>query len=104
MQEWMQGFLSSDEPPHHVIEDALLDFGFYHTPLQVQRMYAELTNRNHYGYAGGVLDQPPEYWHDMATMQWLKLYVEHVLPQAGLIPQHDVIEQLKRTGKMNGIA
>lgn len=91
----MKQFLSGNPPMPYEIEEALLDFGFYHALPEVCRMYAELTNNKRYGYAGGVQDQPPEYWRDMSTMNWLKLYVEEVLPTAGLIPQVSVFDQLR---------
>ena len=91
----MQRFLAGNTPQAHEIEEALLDFGFYHRLHEVTRMYAEYTNRNLLGYAGGVNEQPEEYWRDMSTMQWLKLYVEQVLPTAGAIPQESVFDQLR---------
>lgn len=91
----------SDTPPHQwEIEEVLMDFGTWHSFQECTRMYAELVNRGNYGYGSGkaVQEQPPEYWHDMNVMQWLSLYVKHVLPTVGNIPQVSVFKQL-REGK-----
>ena len=97
----MVNFHSDKPPATWEIENALLDFGFYHSFDEVARMYAELTNRDNYGYGSGkaVQEQPPEYWRDMNTMLWLSLYVKHVLPlTASALPQVSVFDQL-REGK-----
>lgn len=74
----MDTFLNSNDPDVQTINEMLIDFGFYHTPTQVKRMYAEKTNHGLLGYAGGVIDQPDEYWFDMGTMYWLHKWVEVV--------------------------
>lgn len=97
----MQHFQSESPPSNEDIEDALLDFGFYHTVGQVTRMYAEYTNKGLLGYAGGVLEQPDEYWDDMATMQWLSLYVKHVAPMPRM-EQISVFETLRDENRFGG--
>jgi hypothetical protein len=62
MQAWMTSFLDTTPPSTAQIDAALVDFGFWHTPTEVKRMYAEYVNNHLLGYAGGVLDQPDEYW------------------------------------------
>ena len=47
-------------------------------------MYAEYVNHGRYGYAGGVMDQPDAYWHDMYVMRSLALWVEHFAPLVGM--------------------
>ena len=74
----MAHWLNPDPPDVYTIEQALVDFGFYHEFSQVARMFAELENRGNYGYPGAVLDQPDSYWRDMATMRWLELWHKHV--------------------------
>lgn len=91
-----------DDPPIHEIDDALRDFGFYHRPIEVQRMYSQLQNHGNLGYPGAVLDQPEEYWRDMATMNWLRLWVKIVKP-AQRLTQNSVFNTIKTTGKMNGV-
>lgn len=93
--------MSTDDPDPLEIEQALLDFGFYHDLPSVKRMYAEYVNNNLLGYAGGVNEQPEEYWSDMATMRWLQLWVKHVKPIPQLEKQ-DVISRLKKGGTLNG--
>lgn len=97
----MQNFLSEDPPSADVIEDALLDYGFYHAPAQVTRMYAELKNHQHYGYDGGVLDQPDEYWDDMDTMHWLELWQKHVAPMPRM-EQISVFDTLREDDRLEG--
>lgn len=97
----MTHFQSANPPTHEEIENALLDFGFYHTFTQVSRMFAEYTNKGLLGYSGGVLEQPDEYWDDIATMQWLKLYVEHVAPMPRL-EQISVFETLQKENRFGG--
>jgi hypothetical protein len=94
----MTQFLSDAEPDAQAIEDALIDFGFYHQLIDAERMYAEWVNHGNYGYAGGVLDQPEEYWRDMGTMRLLELYVKHVAPMPRL-EQVSVFDQLRKTGR-----
>ena len=94
----MQQFLSDEPPDTQTIEDALLDFGFYHQLPDVERMYAEYMNHGNYGYAGGVLDQPTEFWDDMSTMRLLELYVKHVATMPRL-EQVSVFDQLRKDGR-----
>lgn len=94
----MTQFLSDETPDTRTIEDALLDFGFYHTLIEVERMYAEYVNHGNLGYAGGVMDQPEEYWHDMTTMRWLELYAKHVAT-APRLEQVSVFDQLRQSGR-----
>lgn len=101
MQAWMQQFLSTDPPSPDVIEAALLDYGFYHRLLDVKRMYSEYKNSKRYGYAGGVLDQPDEYWDDIATMHWLELWVKHVGPLPRL-EQTSIFETLRNENRIDG--
>lgn len=101
MQEWMQQFQSDDPPSADIIEAALVDFGYYHAPKDAKRMYAELTNHHLLGYAGGVLDQPDEYWDDMATMQWLSLWVKHVAPMPRM-QQTSVFDTLRSEERLDG--
>lgn len=97
----MQQFCSNSEPNVETIETVLEDFGFYHTWLDVLRMYAEYSNHGHYGYAGGVLDQPQEYWDDMTTMKWLELWVKHI---AGMprLEHESVFDTLRNEGRIDG--
>lgn len=97
----MKQFCSNSEPTAETIEAMIEDFGFYHTWTDVYRMYAEYINRGHYGYEGGVLDQPPEYWQDMTTMKWLELWVKHVatLPR---LEQESVFDTLRNEGRIDG--
>ncbi len=97
----MQQFLSDEPPETDKIEDALKDFGFYHQLPDVERMYAEYMNHGNYGYAGGVLDQPEEYWADIGTMRLLELYVKHVATTPRL-PQESVFDQLRKDGSRFG--
>lgn len=97
----MQQFMSSTPPNASDIEDALIDFGFYHRLSDVERMYAEYVNKGHYGYAGGVLEQPDEYWHDMDTMRWLELWVKYVAPLPRM-EQVSVFDTLRSEGRLNG--
>lgn len=97
----MQHFLSDAIPKTDEIESALLDFGFYHRFSDVARMYAELVNRGRYGYEGGVLDQPDEYWSDMATMKWLEFWVKYVAP-APRMEQVSVFDRLRENGQFSG--
>jgi hypothetical protein len=101
MQQWMQHFLSDEPPSTEVIETALLDYGFYHQPHTVQRMFAEYKNRNLLGYEGGVLDQPDEYWSDISTMSWLELYVKHVA-NAPRMEQVSVFDTLTNENRLGG--
>ncbi len=101
MQHWMQSFISTTTPSAETINDALIDYGFYHTPIQVQRMYAEKVNHGLLGYVGGVIDQPDEYWHDMSTMRWLQLWHEHVAPLARL-EQTSWIDNIREHGTLQG--
>lgn len=93
--------MSTTPPSAETIDRNLKDFGFYHQFEEVTRMYAEKTNHGLLGYAGGVIDQPSEYWHDMATMQWLKLWVEHVKPMARL-EQVSWLENIQKHGTLQG--
>ena len=94
----MQQFLSDQPPDTQTIEDALVDFGFYHALPDVERMYAEYMNHGNYGYAGGVLDQPQEYWDDIGIMRLLELYVKHVATMPKL--EHvSVFDQLRKDGR-----
>lgn len=92
--------MDGNAPDPHDIDDAIQDYGFYHSPEQVKRMYAEYVNNNLLGYSGGVLEQPDEYWYDISTMNWLKLWVEHVLPLADDTPHTDIIEHLRAGGSL----
>ena len=97
----MINFHSEKPPSVDDIVDALLDFGTYHSRIECERMYAELVNRDNYGYGSGkaVQEQPPEYWHDMSVMRWLNLWRVHVLPLAQQsLPQVSVFDQI-REGK-----
>lgn len=93
----MTQFLSGEPPSAETINAALFDFGFYHALVDVERMYAEYANHGRYGYDGGVMDQPEEYWSDMAMMRWLEMYVKYVatMPQ---LEQVSVFDTLKNTG------
>lgn len=64
-------------------------------------MYAEYINNKHYGYPGGVLDQPEEYWHDMGMMKWLELWVKHVAPMPRM-QQVSVFDSLRKEGRFSG--
>lgn len=97
----MKQFLNADPPPPEIIEAALVDFGFWHELGEVYLMYAEYVNKGHYAYAGGVLEQPSEYWDDMATMRWLELWVKHVANLPRLEPV-SVFETLRDTGQFEG--
>jgi hypothetical protein len=44
MQQWMQYFLSTDDPNPADLDKALVDFGFFHNVKDVKRMYAEYVN------------------------------------------------------------
>jgi hypothetical protein len=101
MQQWMQYFLSTDDPNPADLDKALVDFGFFHNVKDVKRMYAEYVNNKRYGYKGAVLDQPDEYWEDMSTMHLIKLWVES---RKGVfhMEQVDVIDQLRKTGRLQG--
>ncbi len=79
----MRFFLNpSDKPSLKDVEQAIDNFGFYHDKVDVERMYAEYVNHGNYGYAGGVMEQPEAYWHDMSIMKWLSIWVEHYAPLA----------------------
>lgn len=97
----MKQFCSNSEPTAETIEIMLEDFGFYHAWADVLRMYAELVNHGRYGYEGGVLDQPQEYWDDMAMMKWLELWCKHV---AGMprLEQESVFDTLRNEGRIDG--
>ncbi len=97
----MRQFLNSKPPSNTDIINALLDFGFYHPLSDVQRMYAEYTNHGHLGYAGGVMDQPEEYWHDMDTMRWLELWIKHVegVPR---LEQVSIFDTLRNKNRIDG--
>lgn len=97
----MTQFLSDERPSDATIENALLDFGFYHEWRDVARMYAEYVNKGNYGYAGGVIDQPEEYFQDMATMKWLELWVKHV-KNAPRLEQVSVFDTLRLEGRFSG--
>lgn len=100
-QDWMTNFISDNEPTVEEINNALVDFGFYHSFEQVARMYAEYTNNKLLGYAGGVNEQPDEYWRDLATMRWLRLWVENVKPMPRLA-QRSVFDTLRDEGRFIG--
>jgi len=93
--------MSTTTPSAETINNNLKDYGFYHTPEQVQRMYAEKVNHGLLGYVGGVIDQPDEYWHDMSVMRWLQLWVEHVAPMARL-EQVSAFDTIKEHGTLQG--
>lgn len=97
----MERFLNPDPPSAPEIEKALLDFGFYHHFHEVSLMYSNLTNHNLLGYAGGVMDQPEEYWHDMAIMNWLSLWVKHIGSKPRMAPV-SVFDTLRNTGRLDG--
>ncbi len=97
----MRQFLSNSAPSTEDIEAALVDFGFYHSLPDVQRMYAEYTNHGHYGYAGSVMEQPEEYWHDMDTMRWLDLWVKHIAPMPRM-QQVSVFDTLRNENRIDG--
>jgi hypothetical protein len=78
------------------VRQRLLNFGFYHDLHDVKRMYAEYVNNKHYGYAGGVMDQPDTYWHDMSIMKDLEFYVEELLPFASAEEKEDKIREMLR--------
>lgn len=94
----MTQFLSDEPPDAATIDEALVDFGFNHTLIECERMYAEYSNHGNYGYAGGVLDQPDEFWQDMQTMRLLELYVKHVAPLPRL-EQVSVFDQIRKDGR-----
>lgn len=100
----MQNFLSTKDPNISEINEALLDFGFYHPFDIVSRMYAEYVNHGNYGYGGGVVDQPPEYWADMATMYWLRKWHEVVKPVSGIVEQKSWIENIKEGKPIGKVA
>lgn len=90
----MKSFLDSGtKPSQKDTEKAIHNFGFYHDRIDVERMYAEYTNHGNYGYAGGVMDQPDGYWHDMNIMKWLNIWVTHY---AGLVSPTDGISIFKK--------
>lgn len=99
----MENFLSPKDPDIETIDAMLSDFGFYHSLSDTLHMFAEYENHGHLGYDGGVMDQPEAYWRDMATMRWLKLWVEHVKPMPRL-KHESVFDRLKEgkglTGKL----
>ena len=92
----MQHFTSSDVKPNRdVVEAALKDFGFYHDFGDVARMYAEYVNHGNYGYAGGVMDQPDAYWHDMYIMKNLALWVEHYSILIGITDGISIFDKIR---------
>jgi hypothetical protein len=97
----MQQFLSDSDPDVETIAHAVIDFGFHHLFKDVARMYAEYTNKDKYGYDGGVMDQPEEYWNDMETMRWLELWIKHVatIPR---IEQVSVFHTIRKEGRLSG--
>jgi hypothetical protein len=98
---WMRQFLSNNPPTVQDIEAALVDFGFYHLASDRHRMYAEYVNHGNYGYAGGVMDQPEEYWRDMDTMRWLELWIKHVAAMPRL-EQVSVFDTLREKDRLDG--
>lgn len=91
----MHAFLNPSQTPNREsVELALKDYGFYHDLGDVMRMYSEYVNNRQYGYAGGVLDQPDAYWHDMAIMRNLALWVEHFAPLVGFTDEVSIFEKL----------
>lgn len=100
-QRWMSSFSSTTPPTVDEINAVLSDFGFYHPLREVKLMYAEYVNNNLLGYSGGVLEQPDEYWADINTMRWLRLWVEHV-QNAPRMQQVSVFDTLKTEGRING--
>ena len=97
--------MSSDPPTAKEINDALHDFGFHHPLSVVKRMFAEYVNNKKYWYGENGIDQPDEYWEDISTMNWLRLWVEHVAPLAQVqaqVSQEDAISRLRRGGTLNG--
>lgn len=101
----MTDFQSGKPPSAKEITDALADFGLYHPLPIAKRMYSEYVNNKKYWYGDIAADQPDDYWKDIATMNWLSLYIDHVIPLAinqQSISQEDVIDRLKRGGNLNG--
>lgn len=101
----MQTFLDTNyKPKYSEIEQSLKNFGFYHPVSDVFRMYAEYVNHGNYGYAGGVLDQPDTYWHDMHTMRLIKIFVENFLHLIYQLPDESkhTIEMFVNSGKQAG--
>jgi hypothetical protein len=98
----MQVFLDPNyKPKYKELEQELKNFGFYHSRTDVYRMYAEYVNNGQYGYAGGVLDQPSTYWHDMAVMRKVHAFVQHYLPFAVNLPDEaQYTIEMFRTGKI----
>lgn len=92
----MEHFLNPGNPNRESIEATLKDYGFYHNLGDVMRMYAEYVNHGRYGYAGGVMDQPDTYWHDMNIMRNLALWVEHFAPLAGFTDGQSVFEKIRQ--------
>lgn len=103
----MQIFLDPNyKPKYSEVEQALKNFGFYHSKPDVFLMYAEYVNHGNYGYAGGVLDQPDIYWHDMHIMKMVKIFVENFLHLINQLPpesQH-TIDMFVNSGKQGGLS
>lgn len=92
----MNYFVNSPETPNQEdVNQALKDFGFYHDLADVKRMYAEYSNNKQYGYAGGVMDQPDSYWHDMYIMKNLELWVKHFAPLIGFVDEISIFAKEK---------
>lgn len=90
----------SQKDRRSAVESTLKDYGFYHDLGDVQRMYAEYVNNRLLGYAGGVMDQPDAYWHDMYVMKNLAIWVEEYAPLVGFTDGIPVIDKLKSGGSL----
>jgi hypothetical protein len=97
----MQGFIKNDPSDAADLSAALVDFGFYHDLSTVMRMYAEYVNHGNYGYSGGVIDQPDEYWSDITTMRLLHRWVEATAGKPQL-EQTSVFDTLRNEGRLMG--
>lgn len=97
----MMAFLNPDTPTLEKLNDYLDNYGFNHELLDVTRMYAEKVNHKLLGYAGGVIDQPDEYWEDMNTMRLLQQWCE-IAPSIPRLEEDDIIKRLKRGGSFGG--
>ena len=99
----MQHFISPDNVNRNehliTVRESLIDYGFYHELVHVYRMYAAYNNHGILGYAGGVMDQPEAFWHDMHIMRNLETYVKELLPYAHEQTPEDKIRQIKQTGQ-----
>jgi hypothetical protein len=104
LSQWVHQFNDAAPPSRENIEDALEDFGLYHDFTTAIRMYAEYKNNKRYWYPGAGVDQPNEYWADIATMNWLTLWHEHVKPFSESLAifddseREDIIDRLRKGG------